>query len=183
MYEVEVKARLQDRKTIFEKLKSLGCVFSENLHQVDEIFVPKDTIFPTPQGVPVLRVRKENNKYFFTLKVHQQNRQDCLEKELEISDGSKMLEIIKILGYKQVPTVDKNRIKTKLNDIEISLDEVKDLGEFIEAEKIVTSENSEERIKVQDNLYIFLNSLGISKEDFLIDGKYDIMLFEKFGIK
>jgi len=183
MYEVEVKAKLRNRESILKKLKDLGCSFSENLHQIDEIFIEKDAVFPTKLGTPVLRVRAENDRYLFTLKMQQTNRQDCIEREMEIEDGPKMVEIIKMLGWKQVPTVDKNRIKTKLGDIEVVLDEVKDLGEYIEAEKVLTSNDQEERIKVQNELYDFLEELGIPREDFIIDGKYDIMLFDKFGMK
>lgn len=183
MYEVEIKAKLQDRKTILAKLESMGCSFGEVLHQVDAIFIPRDSVFPPPLGVPVLRVRKQNDKSFFTLKIPQSSRQDCIEKELEISDGDKMLEAIKLLGYKQVPTVDKKRIKTNYKDMEIVLDVVENLGEFIEVEKVVDNTNTQERIKIQQELFVFLAGLGITEKDHVIDGKYDIMLFDKFGIE
>jgi predicted adenylyl cyclase CyaB len=94
-----------------------------------------------------------------------------------------MVEILKLIKYKEAILVDKKRIKTNLNDIEIVLDEVKDLGEFIEAEKIVTNENQEDRKKIQEELFAFLETLGVAQEDHIVDGKYDIMLFEKFGDK
>ena len=182
MYEVEVKAHMKDRTKVVQKLKDLGCIFGEVLHQVDHIFIPEDAFFPPPFDVPVLRVRKQNEKYFFTMKISKGNRQDCIEKELEISDGEKMLEILKFLKYKQVPIVDKKRIKTKINEIEICLDSVDGLGEFIEAEKIVDSENGDDRKKIQEELLVFLSKLGILSEDYLLGSKYDIMLFEKYGI-
>lgn len=94
-----------------------------------------------------------------------------------------MIEIFELLKWKKVPVVDKKRIKTNLNDIEIVLDDVKDLGEFIEAEKIVKNEDHEDRKKIQGELFTFLETLGISKEDRVIDGKYDIMLYEKLNKK
>lgn len=162
-----------------KKLKAFGCEFGKVLHQIDDIFIPEGVSFPPPLGVPVLRVRKSNDQYFFTFKIPQSGRQDCIERELEIMDGERMIEIIRFLKYQQVPTVDKKRIKTKLNDIEIVLDVVKGLGEFIEVERIVTNTNHEERKKIQDELCIFLETLGVSKQDLLVNGKYDIMLFEK----
>ena len=181
MYEVEVKAVLKDREAVMKKLQDLGCKFSEELHQVDNIFIPEGAVFPPPieDKVGVLRVRKSNNKYSFTLKIPQSSRQDSLERELEIMDGEKMVEILKLLKYQQVPTVDKKRIKTNVGDIEIVLDSVEDLGEFIEAEKIIKSENPEDRKKTQEELFVFLETLGVKKEDRVIDGKYDIMLYEK----
>ena len=70
--------------------------------------------------------------------------------------------------------------------MEIVLDKVEFLGEFMEVEKIVTSENPKDRTKTQAELFAFLETLGISKEDRVIDGKYDIMLYEihkKLGVK
>ncbi len=186
MYEVEVKAHLRNRSSILKKLKDLGYKFSEELHQVDHIFIPEKISFPPPLGTPVLRVRKQNNIYLLTLKISQSGRQDSIERELEISDGKMMIEIIKLIGYKEVMMVDKKRIKAKLGDIEIVLDKVKDLGEFVEVEKIVTNENHEDRKKIQNELCDFLESIGILKDDHLVNHKYDIMLndaYKKFGVK
>ncbi|MSU44738.1 class IV adenylate cyclase [Candidatus Nomurabacteria bacterium] len=183
MYEVEVKARLKNREDVFQKLQDLGCKFGIELHQVDSIFIPEGVDFPPPLKVPVLRVRKSNDQYFFTLKIPQGSRQDCIERELEIKEGDKMIEVLKLLKYQKVPTVDKKRIKTNVNGIEIVLDNVKNLGEFIEAEKIVKTSNPEDRKKMQEKLFVFLETLGISKKDRVLDGKYDIMLYEKLKKK
>ncbi|MBP9715522.1 MAG: class IV adenylate cyclase [Candidatus Pacebacteria bacterium] len=182
MYEVEVKSKLNNREEVKAKLESLGCKFGEELHQVDYIFIPKDVVFPPPYEVPVLRVRKQNSKSIFTMKISKTSRQDVIEKEFEISDGDRMIEVLGLIGYKQVPMVDKKRIKTNYQDMEIVLDIVKDLGEFIEAEKIVTHEDPKERIKIQTELLDFLEQIGVPREDQVINGKYDIMLFEKYGI-
>jgi adenylate cyclase class 2 len=183
MYEVEVKAKLQNRKAVMKKLKSFGCKFSEELHQVDHIFTPAGTPFPTPFTTPVLRVREQGDIFLFTLKISQSGRQDCIEHELEIMDGEKMIEIMKLINYKEVALVDKKRIKTKLNGVGVELDKVKGLGEFIEVEKIVAHPDPEKRKKVQEELFDFLGTLGVSKKDRVIDGKYDIMLWHKLNDK
>ncbi|OGI93658.1 hypothetical protein A3A03_00535 [Candidatus Nomurabacteria bacterium RIFCSPLOWO2_01_FULL_40_18] len=183
MYEVEVKARLRNRKSVLNKLKALGCKFSKELHQIDHIFAPEGNPFPLPFEIPILRVRKSNDQYFFTLKISQSSRQDCIEKEMKIVEGEKMMEILKLIKYKEFALVDKKRIKTKYKGIEIVLDKVKNLGEFIEAEKIVIHENREDRKKVQSELLDFLETIGVSKKDQVIDGKYNIMLYEKLNKK
>ncbi len=183
MYEVEVKARLKNRKAVQQKLESLGCKFSPEVHQVDHIFFAAGIPFPPPLGVGSLRVRKQNDKSFLTLKIPQGSRQDCIEREMEIKDGDMMIEILELLKWEKVPVVDKKRIKANYKDIEIVLDTVKDLGEFVEAEKIVKTADKEDRKKTQEELFVFLESLGVSKDDIVVDGKYDIMLFEKFGKK
>ncbi|MBI2631085.1 class IV adenylate cyclase [Candidatus Nomurabacteria bacterium] len=186
MYEVEVKARLKNREAVIKKLNDFGCKFGEELHQVDHIFNQEGVDFPPPLNSPVLRVRKQNDIYLFTLKISQGNRTDSLEREIEIKDGEKMIEILKLIKWKETILVDKKRIKTNVKDMEIVLDTVKDLGEFIEAEKIVVNESQEDRKKIQEELFDFLETLGIPKEDHVVGGKYDIMLeevYEKLVIK
>ncbi len=178
MYEVEVKARLKDKKAVIKKLKSLGCKFGKELHQIDHIFIPNGMAFPPPIGTPVLRVRKQGSVNFFTLKISQGNRTDSIERELEIKDGEKMIEILKLLDWKETILVDKKRVKTNLKDMEIVLDDVKNLGKFIEAEKIVKDKNTERRKKIQGELFDFIETLGVPKKDHVIGGKYDIMLHE-----
>jgi len=179
MYEVEVKARLKNPEKVIKKLQEFGCAFSHELHQIDQIFIPEGIEFPPPYDTPVLRIRKENKKYFFTLKISQTSRQDCIERELEISDGKKMIEIMAFMKHKRVPIVDKKRIKGKISGIEVCIDRVKGLGNFIEAEKIVRTNNGETRQKTQQELKNFLKKIGVQEPDFVDNGKYDIMLYEK----
>jgi adenylate cyclase class IV len=65
----------------------------------------------------------------------------------------------------------------------IEIDEVKELGEFIEVEKIVTNEDPEDRKKIQGEIADFIESLGVAREDLLVNAKYDIMLWEKQNSK
>lgn len=176
MYEVEVKANLRNREGVLKILEGMGCKLGEELHQVDRIFIPEGAPFPPPLQTAVLRVREQGSKYFLTLKISQSGRQDSIERELEIMNGGMMVDVIKLLNYKEVATVDKKRTKTNLKDMEISFDSVKGLGEFIEVEKIVSIEDPEERKKIQSELCDFLETLGVAKEDLLVNHKYDIML-------
>src|SRR3989338_10870563 len=179
MYEVEVKAYLRDREAVIKKLQDLGCKFGGELHQVDYVFIPQGASYPDfPLGTPALRLRKQNDIYFLTLKIPQSSYQDCIEKEVDIQNGGKMLEILKLIGWKSIPTVEKKRIKTNYKDMEIVLDIVDHLGEFIEVEKVVTHESHEDRKKVQEELFSFLETIDVPKEDVVVDGKYDMMLFE-----
>lgn len=179
MYEVEVKSHLKNRKKVIKKLLDFGCQFGKELHQIDHIFIPKGVPFPPPFNIPVLRMREQNGHFIFTLKISQSGRQDCIERELEIKDGKKMIEIMKLLNYKEVAVVIKKRIKTEFKDMEIVLDKVKGLGEFVEVEKIVKNKSHEDRKKIQKDLCAFLEMLGISKKDHVVNGKYDIMIFKK----
>ena len=65
-----------------------------------------------------------------------------------------MLEILKMLDFKEIIVVEKTRNSFEYNDIIFSIDTIKDLGNFIELEfktnKFETEEKSLEYIK--DNL-------------------------------
>src|SRR6185369_6740904 len=146
-----------DKEAVMKKLQDLGCKFSEELHQVDFVFIPEEASYPDfPLGTPALRLRKQNDVYFLTIKIPQSSYQDCIEKEIGIEDGETMLEILKLMGWKSIPTVEKKRIKTKHNDIEIVLDKVEFLGEFMELEKMVEHEDHKDRKEVQNELLNFL---------------------------
>lgn len=81
---------------------------------------------------------------------------------------------IELLGYHQAIHVVKTRTKTKYQDMEICLDEVEELGSFIEVEKIVEGEGE----TVQNELFGFLETIGVSKENRVLKG-YDTLLYIK----
>jgi len=83
-----------------------------------------------------------------------------------------------LLNYEQTVEVHKKRIKTSYKDYEICLDEVAGLGSFIEVEKM-SDENGE---KVQKELFDFLKTLGVSKEDRVFNG-YDTLIWLKTNQK
>lgn len=181
MYEVEIKAKLKDKQALKRKLESMGAQWSEELHQEDFIFTPSNIAFVSPKGTPVLRVRKENTKAILTLKINQTSRLDCIEREVEVVDADKMIEIISLSGFKKDVKVNKRRIKAKIGEVEVTIDEVEGLGSFVEAEKITEEADPQKRKAIQVELMDFLVSLGIERDDQVVDGKYDIMIYEKYG--
>ena len=99
---------------------------------------------------------------------------DCIEKEVKISDPAVMREIIELLGYTQVVKVNKKRRKCKYRNYEICLDDVGDLGFFIEIEIF----SDEEADLVRKELLDFLQSLGVDVSKRVVQG-YDTMLLHK----
>jgi adenylate cyclase, class 2 len=174
--EIEVKAKIDDLNILKNKLTDLGCVFSEPIVQNDIIFINfNDADFTKfTNNKNFLRIRKTKDKIYFTLKRPQSNELDCIEKEVEINDDEQMRGIIELLDYHEVVKVDKIRTKTRYNDMEICLDEVENLGSFIEVEKIVTGDGD----VVQEELFRFLESLGVKREDRVMNG-YDTLMYMK----
>jgi predicted adenylyl cyclase CyaB len=170
MNEIEVKAKVHDQKNLMKQLENLGCVFSESIHQKDTIYIPTGETIPVPSGVNVLRIREQTGKFILTLKQPLTNQLDNIEKELEFSDPQVMNEIILLLGFEVSSSVEKTRRTSKYKDFEICVDEVVDLGTYIEVEKF-----GEDAEVIQKELFEFLETLGIQKEDQEFMG-YDILL-------
>lgn len=173
--EIEVKAKVLNFEDIKNKLKMLGCVFSLPIIQDDFVYNVRGLdLRKGYNNNPVLRIREQGDKILFTLKQNRGNELDCIEKEIEVSDRNTLKEIIELLGYEKTVEVHKKRIKTKYKDYEICLDEVEGLGLFIEVEKI----SEEDGGKVQNELFDFLETLGVSKDDTVSKG-YDTLFWLK----
>lgn len=175
--EIEVKAKVDNFDAVKAKLLELGCVFSDPVRQEDEVFVNFEGDYTELRlGTNFLRIRKENKagkeRILFTLKQPQSNELDCIEKEVEISDVEQFKGALILMGYHSAISVRKNRIKTKYNDTEICLDEVDELGSFIEVEKVTEGDGD----NVQEELFNFLETLGIRREERVIHG-YDTLLY------
>lgn len=180
MNEIEVKAKLKDKEKVLEYLKSNGAEFLGKKHQKDIAFWPNGTTIENIHllGVNYLRIREQKSegvkKILFTLKQPQTNQLDCIEKELEIKeDGiNELKSIILLLGFYEFSTIEKTRIIYKIKDIEICIDDIKDLGSYIELEKFGPADEAE---KIQSELYNLLEILGIKKDDYEYNG-YDVLV-------
>ena len=174
-FEIEVKAKVKDFNEIISKLKELGCVLSEPIVQDDYIFNKKGiNLYKDHSDYPVLRIREQSKKIIFTLKKNRSNELDCMEKEIEVNDKNTLKEIIELLGFESNVEVHKKRIKTNYRDYEICLDDVDGLGTYIEVEKM----SNEDGEKIQNELFDFLQTLGVSKDDRVFNG-YDTLIWLK----
>lgn len=182
MKEVEVKARLRDKEKIIDNLKEIGCVFKESCTQEDRVYV-RNIGSPTDylSNDVFLRIRvKNSNKIFFATKKRGVNNLDAaVEHEFEINSKKDMEYAIFLMGYKEALRVNKIRTVTHYSDSEICIDEVKELGNFIEMEKLTEEGDSE---IIQEELFKFLESVGIDRKDRVTSG-YDILILEKQNLR
>lgn len=174
--EIEVKAKVKDVEGLVAKLLALGIPLSEPIRQEDAIYTnfPDKEFADFKPGVNFLRIRKSVGKILFTLKQSLINELEGIEKELEIGNAEEMDDILKLIGYHEAVKVIKVRRKAKYKDYEICLDEVETIGSFIEVEKI-TEEDSN---KVQSEMFDLLMSLGVKREDRVLNG-YDTLVYLK----
>lgn len=173
--EIEVKVKVKDFTKILAALNKLGCKFSPPINQEDTIYLEKGTGFTQiTTDTNVLRIRKQNDKNFLTLKRNSVNSLIKIEKETLIENSAPMDEILQYMNYVPVIKIKKQRRKCKYKSMEICLDTVVGLGNFVEVERI----SANDPIKIQDALISFLKSLGINMDDRVFYG-YDILAYLK----
>jgi adenylate cyclase class 2 len=175
--EIEVKAKVENFNSIITKLESMDITLSGPITQNDETFVDNNygDYDKFQSGQNVLRIRESNGKFIFTLKQPQSNDLDCIEKETEISNPEEFKDALLLMGYKTGVEIHKVRRKAKYKDYEICLDDVKEIGKFIEIEKITDEEDAG---AVQNELLDFLGSLGVNRSAKVLNG-YDTLVYRK----
>lgn len=169
MFEVELKFRIKNKEEIISNLKNMNCKFSK-MHQCDHIYVKCGIHdFNIPAGENVLRIRKQNGINYITLK----QRLNHLEYETKVESFDVINNIFVALGYHELVVVDKHREETKIDNFNITIDEVDRLGCFVEIERL--TDNSSEIQTIQNEILNFAHRLGLSEKDIETE-KYDTMI-------
>ncbi|HOX40588.1 MAG TPA: class IV adenylate cyclase [bacterium] len=151
MYEVEIRAKVDNLKLISEKLTKLGAVLTNQESQVDRVFGHPDSLDSNHQiieGGLSARIRENNDSTRVEFKEIVREKGSGLEISAKVSDPLSAQRFLSKLGFEEAFTVEKIRKNYKLKDFEIALDKVKKLGDFIEIEHACkTGENSEATLK------------------------------------
>jgi len=167
--EVEVKAWVKDRRTFEDlprRIAQLGVLEEKSYTQRDIYFAhPSRNFLLTDEA---LRIRIEDGKCEMTYKGPKIDKlsKTRVEITLKVDNCEKAIEFLRRLGFSEVMEVVKERrvfkVPYKGREVKVSLDEVKNLGTFIELE--CTVDNEEKIPHARDDLLSLLECLGISKE-------------------
>jgi len=181
LFEVEVKILLKNRDDTEKKLKSLGGHYIISLIHEDTYFnMPKKlrNFYRTDEA---LRIRKsfEFDKFedspkkrtdFITYKGAKIDDSTKTRKEVDVkvADGDKIIEILKILGFREVYTVKKERelfgIEYSSEMLEVLLDYLPDLDQhFMEVES--QAEKEDDIALKRENIFNFLSKISNDKEE------------------
>lgn len=183
--EVEIKIEINNFEEIKAKVAAMGKLI-KSIRQVDEYYVPchRDFFAQKPHPVEWLRIRTNPDKVIFeydkSINKKENGEQDCAEEyETEISNPDEFRKILSFLDFKKVITVDKQREYWDCGNIEVALDKVDGLGNFIEAEASGDFESNE---KAKEACLKFLEELGIKNaETIQINKGYPVMILEKIA--
>ena len=162
--EVEIKVKVENLKVIKSQLSRRGKLI-KSIRQIDEYYVPKhrDFFAQKPQPTEWLRIRTNPDKAIFeydkSINKKADGEQDCAEEyETGISNAEEFKKILFFLNFKKVVTVKKQREYWDCGDFEVALDNVKDLGRFIEVEAKGNFKSTEKSKKA---CLKFFSDLGI----------------------
>jgi len=182
--EVEISFPLQNPKEVIEKLKDLGAEEKETEYQKDTYYIPSHKNFleqkPISDWLRIRETKKEatvNFKHWHNDGLKQ--AVSCDEYQTKVGDAESIKNIFKQLDIKEIIVVEKNRRKWNYKDIEVALDDVTELGSFIELEVIGDFSSVREAEKY---LYEVLKELDakIGKQDYR---GYPYLILEKNGYK
>lgn len=176
MKEIEVKAQVENVSKLIEKIKELGCNLSVPLVQKDIVYLQNGIeLSDVKRGNVAMRIRNSNGICTLNLKKQMENELDCVECETIIEDPKQTHEILVNMGYHEVSRVEKTRRTCMYQKMNICVDEVLDLGNFIEVETLSEDADS---LKTQEELFQFLESLGLKRQDRIFKG-YDTLMHER----
>lgn len=158
MIEIEIKSPIENLDSFQQKLIALGAVKQEQRIESDIYFNHPSRDFGKTDEA--LRIRSCGNSAFLTYKGPRigTRSKSRVEIEVTIHEALAMKELLCTLGFKEVLSVEKERTIYKINEITICLDEVKNLGNFVEFEKI-----GEDREAIENELFELAQILGLSQ--------------------
>lgn len=161
--EIEVKYRVPDAAAVVRALAGRGVTMSAPVRQDDQAYAPIGWTYGQSKiGVPFARLRTENDRHLFTVKTPIDNAMACAEHESEIVDRPAMHRAIIAMGFYPTVKIVKTRRTARLGDMGLCLDDVEQVGVFLEVEQLVAVDASGKA--AQRQLDEFVRSLGVDGE-------------------
>ena len=185
MKEIEILVEVYDSiQNVKEKLNGLEYIGEK--HIIDEYYYdPKrDDLKPDINNrlLHCLRLRNKNNEYFITYKDDVFENDKWIysnEYETKVDSIEMLREIFNKIGLKQFIEINNIKEIYKSDKYEISLERVKNLGNFLEVE--YCTDNDIDIIEIKNEIQQFINNLNIKTSEELNMGKPEMYL-RKNGI-
>ena len=160
--EIEIRNKLFNKTQVISFFNKNGVEAFKNNHQIDTYYDnPVNSFFKDPEHVnDWVRIREENGSLTFNYKhwlpEGAEIRTYCEETEYPMNQKNELNKILKSLNFSgeftPFITVNKFRQSFMYKECEISIDEVQNLGDFIEIEYIGNDSNIDEIKKLLNKI-------------------------------
>ena len=164
MLEVELKVKVQSLEPVRRQLLEKGAVCSGRIHEHDIYYnAPHRDFGVTDEAV---RVRYTNDHAVVTYKGAKIKKFGLKAREelnTAVESGEVFETMLNRLGFTKTTEVNKWRENYRFSDAAISLDEVDELGPFVEIEIMAEDENSNAAVLIQR----IAKEIGVSGEPIL----------------
>ncbi len=175
--EVEARVKVNDLDKIKQRLTSIGADFFERNYQIDSVYKTKGKeLEPLGPGAFILRIRESGKGNKLTYKNLTETPGVIIEYETNIDNPNEMRKIIESSGFGLVYTMEKERTSGKLRDFKLCLDNVKEIGTYLEVEL-----QSEDGDGAMNKIKQFFKKIGFPENEITTKG-YSLMIFEKLGV-
>lgn len=158
MLEIEIKSKCNSLSEFEKKIISFGANFKETIDEEDIYFNhPSKDYRETGEA---FRIRRMNHKYCVTYKGPKLSTKAKTRYEIEtgIENYSDFKTLLVKLGFVEAGIVKKKRTIYEYNSIEICLDDVKNLGQFVELEKL-----GDDNSTIENELFKLAEELGLNQ--------------------
>jgi len=185
MQEIEVKVKTKDNEEVIRILEAAGCVFSAPIEQDDVTYAAtKESMDAFMRSKVFARIRQvTDGDTIFTVKFDDQRHElgmAATEHEVRVDSATELEQMLFLMGLVRIVRVKKMRRKTTYREYELCVDDVEELGSYMEIEKL--AEKDADPRAVHEELVDVLESLGIDLEGRVTAG-YDMLMLEKEGLK
>ena len=174
--EIEIKARIKNFDEIKKVLQEIGASFVKSERQIDKIFGAAkflDSEHKIIEGGIVARIREIDKKRSLDFKEILRQK-GGIELICEIPSLELAEKFLNKLDFQEAFTIKKTREVFLYQDFTICLDNVEQLGQFIEVEKIISDE--QEKDKTKQECLDLLKKLTTDSE--IVEKKYGDLMQE-----
>ena len=167
MENIEIKARIDDLEQVRNRILQLE-------HQYLGVDHQTDTYFKTNKGRIKLRESALIAPYLIIyLRPDQRGPKSSVYHKLAVEDPSGVKKVLAQILGKHVTVIKKREIFLYKN-VRIHLDQIKNLGTFVEFEAVMDAKHQNRAVETKKVKYL-MKILGINSKD-LIDGSYENLI-------
>jgi adenylate cyclase, class 2 len=170
MFEVEQKFQVDAANNLLARVAALGGEFGPPANQIDNYYAHPSRDFA--QTDEALRIRRVDDEAYVTYKGAKIDQVTKTRRELELplaggpEGAERFAELLEVLGFRPVVTVVKQRrhaiVRWCDRDVEVALDDVAEVGLFIELE--LQADEGDVPL-ARDCLASLANELGVARNE------------------